>query len=141
VDPASGTFVASGHGVSWRPPPAHASWPEARSHPRRRGSSITKELRDVIHRADRLSIEISPGDSDPAEPVAVRESMGGLPRTAGARIALPRSAGTWWLVASVMFSYLLYYFVGLDQGAVSVFGFDMHEFMHDGRHFASFPCH
>jgi hypothetical protein len=75
----------------------------------------------VIHRADRLSIEISPGDSDPA--------------------ALPRSAGTWWLVASVMFSCLLYYFVGLDQGAVSVFGFDMHEFMHDGRHFASFPCH
>jgi hypothetical protein len=62
---------------------------------------------------------------------------------AGAPIALPlpRSAGAWWLVATVMFSYLLYYFVGLDQGAVSVFGLNMHEFMHDGRHFASFPCH
>jgi hypothetical protein len=67
--------------------------------------------------------------------------MGGLPRTAGAPIAVPRSAGAWWLVATVMFSYLLYYFVGLDQGAVSIFGIDMHEFMHDGRHFASFPCH
>ena len=77
----------------------------------------------MIHRSDTLSVEISPGDS------------------AGAPIALPRSAGAWWLVATVMFSYLLYYFVGLDQGAVSVFGIDMHEFMHDGRHFASFPCH
>jgi hypothetical protein len=40
-----------------------------------------------------------------------------------------------------MFSSLLSYFVGLDQGAVSVLGLDMHEFMHDARHFASFPCH
>jgi cobalt transporter subunit CbtB len=78
----------------------------------------------VIHRSGSLSIEISPGDSSSAEPVAV-----------------PRSAGAWWLVATVMFSYLLYYFVGLDHGAVSIFGIDMHEFMHDGRHFASFPCH
>jgi hypothetical protein len=95
----------------------------------------------VIHRSDRLRIEISPGDSGPADPVAVHEAIGGLPRTARAPIALPRSAGTWRLVAGVMFSYLLYYFVGLDQGAVSVFGLDMHEFMHDARHFASFPCH
>jgi hypothetical protein len=95
----------------------------------------------VIHRSDRLSIEISPGDSGSAVPGAVPESMGGLPRTAGAPIALPRSAGAWWLVASVMFSYVLYYFVGLDQGAISVFGLDMHELMHDARHFASFPCH
>jgi hypothetical protein len=60
-----------------------------------------------------------------------------------APIALPLSAGAWWLVATVMFSLLLYYFVGIDQGAVSVFGRDMHihELMHDGRHFASFPCH
>jgi Probable cobalt transporter subunit (CbtB) len=75
----------------------------------------------VVRRSDRRSIEIS--------------------GTARAPIALPRSAGAWWLVATVMFSYLLYYFVGLDQGAVSLFGLDMHEFMHDGRHFTSFPCH
>ena len=51
--------------------------------------------------------------------------------------------GTWWLAATVLFSLLLYYFVGVDQGAVSVFGNDMHvhEFLHDGRHVLAFPCH
>jgi hypothetical protein len=94
----------------------------------------------VIHRFDRLSIEISHGGSG-AEPVAQQEAMGGLAHTAGAPIALPRSAGAWWLVATVMVSCLLYFFVGIDGGTVSVFGLDMHEFMHDGRHFAAFPCH
>lgn len=53
------------------------------------------------------------------------------------------SAGTWWLAATVVFSLLVYYFVGVDQGAVSVFGNDMHvhEFLHDGRHVLAFPCH
>ena len=53
------------------------------------------------------------------------------------------SAATWWLVATVVFSLLVYYFVGVDQGAVSVFGNDMHvhEFLHDGRHVLAFPCH
>jgi hypothetical protein len=53
------------------------------------------------------------------------------------------SAGTWWLVATVAFSLLIYYFVGVDQGAVSIFGKDMHlhEFVHDGRHVLAFPCH
>jgi hypothetical protein len=60
-----------------------------------------------------------------------------------APIALPVSVGAWWLVATVLFSLLLYYFVGIDQGALSVFGNDMHvhEFAHDGRHFLAFPCH
>jgi hypothetical protein len=36
-----------------------------------------------------------------------------------------------------------YYFVGFDQGAVSVFGSDthIHEFVHDARHLLGFPCH
>ena len=53
------------------------------------------------------------------------------------------AAGTWWLVATVVFSLLVYYFVGVDQGAVSVFGNDLHvhEFLHDGRHVLAFPCH
>ena len=53
------------------------------------------------------------------------------------------TAGTWWLVATVVFSSLVYYFVGVDQGAVSVFGNDLHvhEFLHDGRHVLAFPCH
>jgi len=38
---------------------------------------------------------------------------------------------------------LVIYFVGIDQGAVSVFGADMHvhEFTHDARHLLAFPCH
>ena len=40
-------------------------------------------------------------------------------------------------------SLLLYYFVGVDQGATSIFGADthIHEFVHDARHFLGFPCH
>jgi Probable cobalt transporter subunit (CbtB) len=59
------------------------------------------------------------------------------------RVAALHSAGTWWLVAAALFSLLVYYFVGVDQGAVSVFGSDMHihEFLHDGRHVLAFPCH
>jgi hypothetical protein len=33
----------------------------------------------------------------------------------------------------------LYYFIGVDQGAYSVFGSDTH--VHDARHFLGFPCH
>jgi hypothetical protein len=68
---------------------------------------------------------------------------GGAARTWHTSIALPTSAGAWWLGATVLFSVLLYYFVGVDQGALSVFGNDMHihEFLHDGRHILAFPCH
>jgi hypothetical protein len=68
---------------------------------------------------------------------------GDLARASDAAIALPLAPDTWWLVATVLFSLLLLYFVGIDQGAVSAFGRDMHihEFMHDGRHFLSYPCH
>ncbi|MDF0528742.1 CbtB-domain containing protein [Tsukamurella sp. 8F] len=50
-----------------------------------------------------------------------------------------------WLVlgVTVFLALAVYYFVGVDQGAVSVFGNDMHvhEFVHDARHFLGFPCH
>lgn len=38
---------------------------------------------------------------------------------------------------------LVYYFIGVDEGMLSVFGKSMvlHEFFHDGRHFLGFPCH
>ncbi|CAM3091958.1 CbtB domain-containing protein [Skermania piniformis] len=47
------------------------------------------------------------------------------------------------LVGTAVLALLLYYFVGIDQGAVSVFGADthVHEFVHDSRHFLGFPCH
>lgn len=47
------------------------------------------------------------------------------------------------LTAITMLALIAYYFVGFDQGAVSVFGSDthIHEFLHDGRHLLGFPCH
>jgi len=48
-----------------------------------------------------------------------------------------------WLVGTTVLALLAYYFIGVDQGAVSIFGSDMHvhEFVHDARHFLGFPCH
>jgi Probable cobalt transporter subunit (CbtB) len=48
-----------------------------------------------------------------------------------------------WLSGTVFLALVLLYFVGLDQGASSVFGNDthIHEFMHDARHLLGFPCH
>ena len=45
--------------------------------------------------------------------------------------------------AVVLLAGLAYYFLGYDQGVVSVFGSDthVHEFVHDARHFLGFPCH
>ncbi|WP_062906201.1 CbtB domain-containing protein, partial [Mycobacterium avium] len=47
------------------------------------------------------------------------------------------------LAATVFFALLALYLVGVDQGAVSLFGSDshVHEFMHDARHLLGFPCH
>jgi hypothetical protein len=48
-----------------------------------------------------------------------------------------------WLSLTAVLALLVLYFVGLDQGATSVFGSDthVHEFLHDGRHLLGFPCH
>jgi hypothetical protein len=48
-----------------------------------------------------------------------------------------------WLGGALLFGLLAYYFIGVDQGATSVFGGDMHlhEFVHDARHLLGFPCH
>ena len=48
-----------------------------------------------------------------------------------------------WLSLTVLLAGLAYYFLGYDQGVVSVFGSDthIHEYVHDARHFAGFPCH
>ena len=47
------------------------------------------------------------------------------------------------LAGTALLALLVYYFIGVDEGAVSVFGKSMviHEFFHDGRHFLGFPCH
>lgn len=48
-----------------------------------------------------------------------------------------------WLTATAFLALLVLYFVGLDQGATSVFGGDthIHEFLHDARHLLGYPCH
>jgi len=48
-----------------------------------------------------------------------------------------------WLSLTAFLALLTLYFVGLDQGATSVFGNDthIHEFVHDARHLLGFPCH
>ncbi|MGH3718072.1 MAG: CbtB domain-containing protein [Pseudonocardiaceae bacterium] len=58
-------------------------------------------------------------------------------------VVLPVSRAVLWLVGTAIIALVLYYFIGVDQGATSVFGNDMHihEFVHDARHFLGFPCH
>jgi hypothetical protein len=48
-----------------------------------------------------------------------------------------------WLAGTVFLALVILYFVGIDQGATSLFGNDthVHEFVHDARHLLGFPCH
>lgn len=56
---------------------------------------------------------------------------------------LSASSAALWLTATAFLALLALYFVGIDQGAVSLFGSDshVHEFFHDARHLLGFPCH
>ncbi len=44
---------------------------------------------------------------------------------------------------TVFLALAAYYFIGVDEGMLSVFGKTMvvHEWVHDARHFLGFPCH
>jgi len=68
-----------------------------------------------------------------------------LPTTAATRgRALSISSGNQWLIGTVLVVALLYYLIGVDEGAYSLFGSKamfIHEFVHDARHFLGFPCH
>ncbi|MBV7706200.1 CbtB domain-containing protein [Nocardia nova] len=57
------------------------------------------------------------------------------------RLSIPTTA--LWLGGTTLLALLALYFIGIDQGAVSIFGDDMHvhEFVHDARHFLGYPCH
>lgn len=48
-----------------------------------------------------------------------------------------------WLSLTAFVALLTLYFIGMDQGATSVFGSNthVHEFVHDARHLLGFPCH
>jgi hypothetical protein len=60
-----------------------------------------------------------------------------------ARLDVTGLAATAWLTGTVLLALALLCFVGLDQGATSIFGSDshIHEFMHDARHLLGYPCH
>ena len=66
-----------------------------------------------------------------------------IPAESSTPVVLPVSKAVLWLAGTVLLALALYYFIGLDQGAVSVFGNDthIHEFVHDARHLLGFPCH
>jgi hypothetical protein len=65
------------------------------------------------------------------------------PQPKAGAISLPISMDVVWYGAAGLLALMIYYFVGIDQGATSVFGNHMgiHEFVHDARHFLGFPCH
>ena len=68
------------------------------------------------------------------------------PQTTGTRtrsLDLSAANAALWLAATTFLSLLALYFLGVDQGAVSLFGSDshLHEFVHDARHLLGFPCH
>ena len=55
---------------------------------------------------------------------------------------LPLRAVLPWAILALALTALTLYFVGVEQGATSVFsGAFMHELVHDGRHLLGFPCH
>ena len=64
-------------------------------------------------------------------------------RTRVPAIDLSATKAAVWLTASAFLALLVLYFVGMDQGATSVFGNNtyVHEFVHDARHLLGFPCH
>jgi cobalt transporter subunit CbtB len=65
-------------------------------------------------------------------------------RTATATpVVVPVSTAALWLASALFLGLAMYFLIGLDQGAVSVFGqnSNIHEFVHDARHLLGFPCH
>ena len=66
-----------------------------------------------------------------------------VPKAVSTPVVLPISKAMVWLVGIAILALAVYYLVGVDEGATSVFGHSMvmHEFVHDARHFLGFPCH
>ena len=57
-------------------------------------------------------------------------------------VAIPIRDVLPWAVFGGLLMFMMIYFVGAEQGAISIFpGMHVHEFVHDGRHLLSFPCH
>jgi hypothetical protein len=66
------------------------------------------------------------------------------PTTAPATpVAVSVSTAVLWVAGALFLALAMYFLIGIDQGAVSVFGqnSNIHEFVHDARHLLGFPCH
>jgi Probable cobalt transporter subunit (CbtB) len=66
-----------------------------------------------------------------------------VPTSAPTPVVLPLRKAIMWVVGTLLVAFAAYYVIGVEQGAVSMFGGDthVHEFLHDARHFLGFPCH
>jgi hypothetical protein len=75
--------------------------------------------------------------------VANTSGSSGATGTKIGSVDLSAASAALWLAATAFLALLALYFVGIDQGAVSLFGSDshVHEFVHDARHLLGFPCH
>jgi hypothetical protein len=64
-------------------------------------------------------------------------------KTAAPAVDFAATKAALWLSSTAFLALLVLYFVGMDQGATSVFGNNtyIHEFVHDARHLLGFPCH
>lgn len=64
-------------------------------------------------------------------------------KTGAGAIDLSGTKAAAWLSVTAFLALVVLYFVGMDQGATSVFGSNtyIHEFAHDARHLLGFPCH
>ncbi|MGQ0464495.1 MAG: CbtB domain-containing protein [Sporichthyaceae bacterium] len=58
-------------------------------------------------------------------------------------VVVSAPAGFAWLLGTSVLAVLVYYFIGIEQGMVSMLGAEghVHEFVHDARHLLGFPCH
>lgn len=69
--------------------------------------------------------------------------MSGIPALVSTPVVSVKAKSIALLLGTAVAALLVYYFIGVDEGAMSVLGKSMvvHEFFHDGRHFLGFPCH
>ncbi|MBF4162686.1 CbtB domain-containing protein [Nocardioides acrostichi] len=73
-------------------------------------------------------------------PAPLTSGTASLPAVPVAAIPLRELAP--WALLFALLGALVLFFVGVDQGAVSVpSGVYVHELVHDGRHLLGYPCH
>ncbi|MEO6501491.1 MAG: CbtB-domain containing protein [Jatrophihabitantaceae bacterium] len=70
-------------------------------------------------------------------------STSSSPTATATPVVVPVSVAALWMVGALFLALAMYFVIGIDQGAVSVFGqnSNIHEFVHDARHLLGFPCH